>query len=119
MLSTFLYLIYVNDLLNDLEISGYGSKVMSVQCGNPTFADDISLLALTPFHLQRMIDIVLKYCHQWNVSINVDKSSITVFTKSRSQPVVDIRFGDRSIKQTESFVHLGILYSFHLKLYYR
>jgi len=89
---------------------------MSVQCGNPTFADDISLLALTPLHLQRMIDIVLKYCHHWNVSINVDKSSSTVSTKSRSKPVVDNRFGfgDRFIKQTESFVHLGILYLFHL-----
>ena len=48
---TFLYLVYVNDLLNDLEASGYGSKVMSICCGNPAFADDISLLVLTPFHL--------------------------------------------------------------------
>ena len=42
-LSTFLYLVYVNDLLNDLELSGYGCKVLSVVAGNPAFADDISL----------------------------------------------------------------------------
>jgi len=45
MLSTFLCLVYVNCLFNDLEISGYGSTVMLVQCqcDNPTFTEDISL----------------------------------------------------------------------------
>ena len=57
-LSTFLYLVYVNDLLNDLELSGYGAKVMSVSCGNPAFADYVSLLALTPFHLQKMVNMI-------------------------------------------------------------
>jgi len=46
-LSTFLYLVYVNDLLNDLEHSGYGVKVVSVSCGNSEFADDVALFALT------------------------------------------------------------------------
>jgi len=70
----------------------------------------ILLILIYKSILHDCVVLALKYCRQWNVSINVDKSSITVFTKSRSQPVVDIRFGDRSIKQTESFVHLGILY---------
>ena len=81
-LSTFLYLVYVSDLLNDIELSGYGCKVLSVAAGNPAFADDISLLALTPFHLQMMLNIVYSYCQQWNVAINVDKSSVSVFTKN-------------------------------------
>jgi len=45
--------VIVNDLLNDIERSG--SKVMSVCCGNPAIADDISLLALTPVHLQKRL----------------------------------------------------------------
>jgi len=61
-LSNFLYLVYVNDLLNDHELSGYGAKVMSVSCGNPAFADDVSVLGLTPFYLQKMVDIVFKFC---------------------------------------------------------
>jgi len=77
-LSSFLYLVYVNDLLNDLELGGYGCKVLSVAAGNPAFADDISLLALTPFHLQMMLNIVYSYCQQWNIALNVDKSSVTL-----------------------------------------
>jgi len=114
-LSTFLYLVYVNDILNDIKRSGCGSKVMSVCCGNPAIADNISLLALTPVHLQKMVNIVYDYCQHCNVSINVDKSSVTVFTKGRSQPEVNIRYGNRSFIQTGSFVHLGIVYSYNLK----
>ena len=88
---------------------------MSISCGNPTFADDISLVALTPHHLQRMIDIVYQYCQQWNVSINVDKSTVTVFTKGRLQPVVSLMYGNNRITQSESFVHLGILYTSNTK----
>jgi len=102
-------------LLNDLERSGYGAKVMSVSCGNPAFADDVSLLALTPFHLQKMVDSVFQFCKHWSVSINVAKSSVTVFTKSRSQPIANIVYGDCPIIQTESYVHLGILYSYNPK----
>jgi len=88
---------------------------MSVCCGNHAFADDISLLALTPVHLQKMVNSVYDYCQHWNVSINVDTFSVTVFTKGRSQPEVNIRYGNRSFIQTDSFVHLGIVYSYNLK----
>ena len=40
-LSTFLYIVYVNDFLNDLELSVYGCKVLSVAVGNPAVLDDI------------------------------------------------------------------------------
>jgi len=68
-LSTFLYLVYVNDLWKNIERSDCGSKVMSASCGNPAFADDVSLLALTHVHLQKMVDIVYDYCQHWNVYI--------------------------------------------------
>ena len=64
-LSTFLYLVYVNDLLIDLELSGYGCKVLSVAAGNPALADDTSLLDVTPFHLQMMLNIVYSYCQHY------------------------------------------------------
>jgi len=85
-LSTFLYLVYMNVLWNDIQSSGCGTNVMSIWCGNPTFADDISLFALTP--LQKMVDIIFRHYKQWNVLIIVENSSVAVFTKSRSQPSV-------------------------------
>ena len=62
-----------------------------------------------------MVDIVFQFCKHCSVSIYVAKSNVTVFTKSRSQPIANIVYGDCPIIQTESFVHLGILYSYNLK----
>ena len=47
-LSCFLYMVYVDELLTSLERSTAIAKVLSVNSGGPTFADDISLIALTP-----------------------------------------------------------------------
>jgi len=113
--STLLYLVNVNNLLNGLAESGFGSMFMSICCGNPAYADDISLLALTPFYLQRMIDIVYQSCQHWNVSIHVENSSVAVFTKSRLHPSVNIFYGSLPMSQTDSFVHPGNHYSYNLK----
>jgi hypothetical protein len=118
-LSTFFYLVYVNDLINDLEKSNYGSKVMSVSVSNPTFADDIALIAMSPLHLQRLVDIVYRYCNTWNVDINVDKSNVVVFNKKRKQPQVGIIYGSEYINQTNSSKHLGILQESNMKLHTR
>ena len=88
---------------------------MSVNAGNPTFADDISLIALTPFYLQTLLHIVECYCNQWKVSINVDKSIVTVFTKKQTQHVVAVSYDGRALNQTASFIHLGVLYTFNLR----
>ena len=84
--STFLYLVYVNDLLNDLEASKNGAKVMTVNTGNPTFADDIALIALFPLHLQKMVDIVYRYCYYWNIYMNAQKSHVMVFSQKGIVP---------------------------------
>jgi len=58
-------LTYVDDLLNDLENSNIGCRVLSTKCGNPTYADDIARIALSPLNLQQMVDIVYSYMSTW------------------------------------------------------
>ena len=44
------------------------------------------------------------------LDLNVDKSSVTIFTKKqRTQPVVHVRYDNRCLSQIGSFVHVGIL----------
>jgi len=52
-LSTFYYLAYVDELLNDIANSTLGCRVLSTKCGNPTYEDDIALIALSSLNLQR------------------------------------------------------------------
>jgi hypothetical protein len=115
-LSTFLYLVYVNSLLLELERSNYGSTVHSLKAGNPSFADDIALIAVTPLYLQRLIDIVYSYCKKWKIEINTTKSNTIVFTKRREAPPIGILYGDKFIAQSDHVIHLGISHDFNVKL---
>jgi len=114
-LSTFYYLTYVDDLLNDLENINLGCRVLSTKCGNPTYADDIALIALSTLNLQRMVDKVFSYMNEWRWDINVKKSYVIVFSKMRIPPDAGIMYGSDFFEQTNSTVHLGIRQDSNLK----
>ena len=81
-LSSFLYLIYINDLLTCLENSKLGTYVCNTYSGNTALADDIALLALSPKHLQMMLNIVSQYANKWKFVINKTKTVIVIISKS-------------------------------------
>lgn len=114
-LSTLYYLIYIDELLQNLENSELGCCVGTTSGGNPSFADDIAVLALSPLNLQRQIDIVYAYCQQWRIELNVSKSNIVVFTKKRRVPQVAILYGDKLIDQVNEAQHLGITQTSNLR----
>ena len=115
-LSTFYYLAYIDELLQLLESSGYGAKLESLPCGNPTFADDLTLIGVTPYNLQKLTDIVYRYCITWDMQINVKKSNVVVFSSRRNPPTLSILYGNDYIEQTKSAEHLGISQESNLKL---
>ena len=53
-LSPLLYCIFVDDLLNTLQLSGLGARIGKVFCGTPMYADDLALVASSPEELQAM-----------------------------------------------------------------
>ena len=64
--------------------------VHSVKGGNPSFPDDIYLIANIQLRLQLLVDIVLRYWRKWKIEIemNADKSITIVFTRKRSAPQI-------------------------------
>ena len=69
-LSSFLFLIFINGLLRELEQSGFGTVVCDLQAGNPTLADDLTFIAMTPMPLQKMLSIVECYVNKWLLTIS-------------------------------------------------
>ena len=45
-ISPFLYLIFINDLLYELEASGFGIGLHDINCCSPTVADDMACVLL-------------------------------------------------------------------------
>ena len=73
-LSSFLYLVYINDVFNQLETYKLGTSVCSIYSGNTALADDIALIAISPKLLQNMLDILNAYSKQWKFDLNKSKT---------------------------------------------
>ena len=72
-LSTTLYKIYHNDLLEAIVNSNLGADIGQIRVPVPTCADDTALLANSNTELQNMLDIVDCYTSRNRVKINPDK----------------------------------------------
>ena len=90
--------------------------MLSSKSGNPTFADYIRFVALSPFNLQCIVDNVFNCMKEWPCYINVNKSSIIVFSKRKRPPDVGIMYGKDLFEQTNSADHLGIKQESNLKI---
>ena len=82
-LSSLLFLILIDGLLRELEQSGFGTVVCDLQAGNPTLADDLTLIAMPPSLLQKMLSIVESYVNKWLLTISYTKSFIMIVSLSK------------------------------------
>ena len=69
-MSGFLYLVHIDELLQLLVASNCGVEVCSIACGNPVLCDDLTVLALFPSLLQIMLNISYDYSLKWHLSSN-------------------------------------------------
>ena len=86
--STLYYLVYIDELLRELEQSESSLRLYSpinANCGIPAFADDLAIISLTPDHLQNLLDIVYRYTYKWKLDINCKKSTIVVFNNEKKK----------------------------------
>ena len=59
-LSPTLFSVYINGLLEELQMSGYGCKIGDVFVGCISYADDLILLCASLYGIKRMIYIHVK-----------------------------------------------------------
>ena len=60
---TILFAIYIDDLIKELRLAGFGVRVGAHCMGSMLYADDIALLAGSCYGLQKMLDICTQYGH--------------------------------------------------------
>jgi hypothetical protein len=75
-LSTELYKIYNNTLLEQLEEARRGIYIGSIYCSAPMCADDVALLANTPTDLQIQINIAAEYSRIQRYKLQPSKSMV-------------------------------------------
>ena len=111
-LSPILYAVFTSDLLSTLESSSLGVQIGHIYVGAPTYADDMSLIATSPWALQAMLNIVFEYSYKWRYSINSSKSQILILNlKVHFYPHFQWQLDGHTIPIVESAKHLGIIIS--------
>ncbi len=112
-LGSWLYLVYINELLQTLENSRYGIAIQDIECASPTQADDIALVSLSPQNLQEMLTICGSYSRKWRFHFNTSKTKVMVFGESvnTGAKLSNIRqWGllQSNLQEVDSHTHVGV-----------
>jgi hypothetical protein len=92
-LSTDLYKVYVNPLLDILSNSGLGGKIGNINCCAPICADDVVLIANNPIDIQTMVDIAVDFSKREAYLLQPQKSVvIPINTCQKSKKVRNKRW---------------------------
>ena len=77
------------------------------------WADDLILLALDKESLQKMLNILLMYCAEWGLSVNISKTAIMVFNRAGRilKESMDFQYGNTPISSAREYTYLGITVS--------
>ena len=97
-LAPFMYQVYINSLLKVLTDHCYAISINRLSLPSPSFADDISPLALYPSFLETFMNICHTYSKTWRYEFNHTKSAVVTFGETKpihSQLMREVRMDVR------------------------
>lgn len=106
--STWFYWLFIDGLRQNLQESGTGYTIESLKVGNPTLADDLTLVCPTIKTFEKALSIVYKYSTKWRFSFNPARCHLSIFSLQRSPSNVSVRFGSAKVSRIQSVAHVGI-----------
>ena len=97
-LSPLLLNVFVNDLGDEL-IDNAVPILQNHKINHLLHADDVVLLSTSNSGLQHNIDMVHKFCYNWGLSINANKSKVIVFSRNRKvKSNIEFRIGQKKLE---------------------
>ena len=110
-----LFKCYIHELSEQLNaLTGVNvPELNGTRVSHLLWADDLVLLARDASSLQKMIDLVLGYCLEWGLSVNISKTAVMVFNRSGRllKESYDFKYGDINITSTREYCYLGITFT--------
>ena len=112
-LAPFMYKVYINGLLKELSNHCLAISINQLKLNPPTFADDITLLALHPSFLQALMKICYNYSLLWRYDFNNSKSGVVVYGEAKSVHFNEMKerswlLGDNTVNELYEYQNLGV-----------
>ena len=114
-----LYLLYIDGLIKELELSGLGFCIYGTCFACPTVADDMCLVSFSKSGMDKMLDICYKYSCKWRFEYNAKKCAIVVFNERphlSKKTNRTWRLGPESVEEEDCYTHLGISLNKYLNI---
>ena len=111
-LSTILFILFLNDLIDDLKSSGITGIQISTDDSEVLaifYADDMTSVSDTVRDLQAQIDIISIFCQRTDMRINLPKTKIIVFRNGGFLREYERRhFNGQSVETVSSYKYMGL-----------
>ena len=99
-----------------MENSGYGLCLAGVDLSSVSVADDMVLISLTSFGLQKMLEICYEYSCKWRFLYNPSKCAVIEFNEvERASGDRIWHLGTNVISEVDNYTHLGVLCNKQMK----
>ena len=87
-------------------------KLSSLSFNHMFFADDLVLISETPSGLQECLSALEKYCKDWKLTVNSNKSNIITFSKKgKKHDMQKFYFNNNIIDSTKQYKYLGVVFT--------
>ena len=104
--STWYYLLYIDDLLRELDSLEGGCTIGSLRTSNPTLAFLYSRLTKTG--AEKGLKVADNHANRWHYTHHPAKCKLLVFSLVRTPSNATVKLGTSTISQAESVSHVGI-----------
>ena len=127
-LSPLLFAIFLNDFEYSISRNYPGLSQLSNDFGNflsnddvqlflrlfvLLYADDTIILAESAEELQKALDAAYKYCTDWKLIVNTDKTKIVIFSKRKVTNYPAFLFGHNTLQVVEDYDYLGVTFNYN------
>jgi hypothetical protein len=106
-LSSYLYNIYINQLIESIINLEIGAHIGKINTSIIVYADDILIISPRTKHLQTILNICAEYGQKWLIKFNASKSNIIEFGNQIISNNV-LKMNDNIIPLVDEIVYLGV-----------